>query len=158
MKAFQDHYPESTSHCYGCGSLNPHGHRIRTVWDGDETLTRFTPEPFHTAVPGFVYGGLIASLIDCHSTGAAAAAMYRAEGRGMDTAPAFRFVTGSLQVSYLKPTPLGIELELRGRVQEIKGRKVVVETTVVAGGVATARGTVVAVQMPEAFGAPARDA
>ena len=152
MNAFQDHYGENVSHCYGCGSLNSHGHRIRTTWDGDETLTRFTPEPYHTAVPGFVYGGLIASLIVCHSTGTAAAAMYRAEGRAMDTLPAFRFVTGSLNVSYLKPTPLGVELELRGTVQEIKGRKVVVETTVLANGVATARGTVVAVQMPEDFG------
>ena len=152
MNAFQDYYGENVSHCYGCGSLNSHGHRIRTTWDGDETLTRFTPEPYHTAVPGYVYGGLLASLIDCHSTGTAAAAMYRAEGRAMDTLPAFRFVTGSLNVSYLKPTPLGVELELRGTVQEIKGRKVVVETTVLANGVATARGTVVAVQMPEDFG------
>ena len=52
----------------------------------------------------------------------------------MDTLPAFRFVTGSLHVDYLKPTPLAGELELRGRVKEIKGRKVVVETTVLAGG------------------------
>jgi acyl-coenzyme A thioesterase PaaI-like protein len=153
MKAFQDFYPESTAHCYGCGSLNMHGHRIRTHWDGDETVTRFMPEPFHTAVPGFVYGGLIASLVDCHSTGTAAAAMYRSEGRAMDTTPPLRFVTGSLQVSYLKPTPLGVELELRGTVLEIKGRKVVVETTVFADGIATAKGTVVALQMPEDFGA-----
>ena len=62
-------------------------------------------------------------------------------------------VTGSLQVSYLKPTPLGVELELRGKVQEIKGRKVVVEATVFADGVATAKGTVVALQMPADFGA-----
>ncbi|WP_449369551.1 PaaI family thioesterase [Thiomonas sp.] len=152
-KVFQDSYPDALAHCYGCGRLNPQGHQIKTVWDGDETLTRFTPEPYHIAVPGFVYGGLIASLIDCHSTGTAAAAMYRAEGREMDTQPAFRFVTGSLHVDFLKPTPLGIELEIRGRVKEIKGRKVVVESTVLAGGVATARGEVVAVQMPENFGA-----
>jgi len=152
MKAFQDHYPESTSHCYGCGSLNAHGHRIRTFWDGDETVTRFSPEPWHTAVPGYVYGGLIASLVDCHSTGTAAAAMYRSEGREMDTLPPLRFVTGSLQVSYLKPTPLGGELELRGKVVELNGRIVVVETTVFAGGVATARGTVVAVRMPPDLG------
>ncbi|MBW8758391.1 MAG: PaaI family thioesterase [Burkholderiales bacterium] len=152
MKAFQDYYAEDVAHCYGCGSLNTHGHRIRTHWDGDETVTRFTPLPFHTAVPGFVYGGLIASLVDCHSTGSAAAAMYRSQGREMDSLPALRFVTGSLQVNYLKPTPLGVELELRGTIEEIKGRKVVVETTVLAGGVATATGRVVAVQMPENFG------
>ncbi len=152
MKAFQDYYPENLSHCYGCGSHNPHGHQIKTVWDGDETVTRFTPQPYHTAVPGFVYGGLIASLVDCHSTGTAAAAAYRAEGRDMDTQPPLRFVTGSLHVDYLKPTPLGRELEIRGRVKEIKGRKVIVESTVYADGVATARGEVVAVQMPENFG------
>ena len=69
MKAFQDYYPENVSHCYGCGSKNAHGHRIKTFWEGEETVTHFTPEPYHTAIPGFTYGGLIASLIDCHSTG-----------------------------------------------------------------------------------------
>lgn len=151
MDAFQDHYPENVSHCYGCGSKNEHGHQIKTHWEGDETVTRFTPEPYHTSVPGYAYGGLIASLIDCHSTGTAAAAMYRQEGRDMDSLPSFRFVTGSLHVDFLKPTPLG-ELTLRGTVKEIKGRKVVVECTVFAGDVATARGEVVAVQMPETFG------
>lgn len=153
MKAFQDYYPENVAQCYGCGALNTHGHRIKTHWEGDESVTRFTPEPYHTAVPGFTYGGLIASLIDCHSTGTAAAAMYRDQGREMDTLPPFRFVTGSLHVDYLKPTPIDVELEIRGRVKEIKGRKVVIETTVLARGVATARGEVVAVQMPESFGA-----
>ncbi|QDZ27894.1 PaaI family thioesterase [Noviherbaspirillum sp. UKPF54] len=153
MKAFQDYYPDNVAHCYGCGSRNDHGHRIKTYWEGEESVTRYTPEPYHTAIPGYVYGGLLASLIDCHSTGTAAAAMYRAEGREMGTLPPFRFVTGSLHVNYLKPTPLSGELEIRGRVKEIKGRKVVVETTVFADGVATASGEVVAVQMPDSFGA-----
>lgn len=152
MDAFQDHYPESVAHCYGCGRLNEHGHQIKTVWDGDETVTRFTPERYHTSVPGFAYGGLLASLIDCHSTGTAAAAMYRQEGRGLDSLPAFRFVTGALHVDYLKPTPIDGPIEIRGRIKEIKGRKVIVETTVLAGGVTTARGEVVAIQMPESFG------
>jgi acyl-coenzyme A thioesterase PaaI-like protein len=151
MSTFQDHYPENVAHCYGCGRLNPHGHQIKTRWEGDETVTRFQPRPEHTAIPGFVYGGLLASLIDCHGTGTAAAAMYRAENRPLDSLPAFRFVTGALHVNYLKPTPLGPELEIRGRVKEIKGRKVVVEATVYADGVATAQGEVVALQMPESF-------
>lgn len=150
-KAFQDYYPDNVAHCYGCGRLNPHGHQIKTYWERDETVTRFHPEPFHTAIPGYVYGGLIASLIDCHGTGTAAAAMYRSEGRGMDSEPPFRFVTGSLHVDFLKPTPLSGELEIRGRVKEIKGRKVVVEVAVSAEGVATARGEVVAIQMTESF-------
>ena len=152
MKAFQDYYPENVSHCYGCGSQNPHGHRIRTFWEGDETVTRYTPQPWETSMPGFAYGGLIASLIDCHSTATAAAAMYRSEDRAMDSLPPFRFVTGSLHVDFKKPTPI-VELEIRGRVKEIKGRKVIVETTVWVDGIATARGDVVAVQMPDSFGA-----
>jgi acyl-CoA thioesterase FadM len=98
-----------------------------------------------------VYGGLIASLIDCHATGTAAAAAYRAEGRAMDSEPRHRYVTAALHVDYLKPTPIDGEIELRGRVKEIKGRKITIETTVFAGGVATARGEVVAVPMPATF-------
>ena len=153
MKAFQDYYPDNLAHCYGCGRNNADGHRIKTVWEGDESVTRYTPRPEHMAIPGYVYGGLIASLIDCHSTGTAAAAMYRQEGRAMDTLPPFRFVTGSLNVSYLKPTPLGPVLEIRGTVREIKGRKVIVDSVLYADGVATAKGEVVAVQMPDSFGA-----
>lgn len=154
-KAIQDFYPENLAHCYGCGAHNPHGHRIRTWWaedDPETTLTRFTPAPFHTAIPGFVYGGLIASLIDCHGTGSAALAAYRAEGREPGTAPPLRFVTGRLSVDFLKPTPLGPVLEIRGQIKEMQGRKVVVEATVSANGEVTARGEVVAVRMPENFG------
>jgi acyl-coenzyme A thioesterase PaaI-like protein len=150
--AIQDHYPENLAHCYGCGRLNEQGHHIRTDWDGDETVAVFTPEPWHIAIPGFVYGGVIASLVDCHSTGTAAAAAYRAASREPGTEPPFRFVTGALRVDYLKPTPLGPPLTIRARVKEKKGRKVVVESTVYVEGLATARGEVVAVQMPDDFG------
>ena len=150
-QAFQDYYPAQLSYCYGCGRLNEHGLQIKSYWDGDESVCVFTPRPYHIAIPGFVYGGLIASLIDCHGTGTAAAAMYRAEGRALDTLPPFRFVTASLRVDYLKPTPLGAPLEVRGAVKEIKGRKVVVSATLSANGQICARGEVVAVQMPENF-------
>ncbi len=149
IQAIQDHYPENLAYCYGCGRLNQHGHHIRSTWDGDEAVAIYTPEPWHIAVPGFVYGGVIASLVDCHSTGTAAAAAYQAAGREPGTEPAIRVVTGSLHVDFLKPTPLGGPLTIRARVKEIKERKVVVESTVYADGVATAVGKVVAVQMPE---------
>ena len=149
MKAFQDYYPDAMSYCYGCGRLNEHGHQIKSYWDGDETVCHFQPKLHHTAIPGYVYGGLIASLIDCHGTGTAAAAAYRAENRPMDTQPPLRFLTASLHVDYLKPTPLGPLLEVRGKIKEVKGRKVVVEATLSADGVVCARGEVVAVQVPE---------
>ena len=149
VKAVQDYYPEQLSYCYGCGRLNEHGHQIKSWWDGDETVSLFTPKPYHIAIPGYVYGGLIASLIDCHGTGTAALASYRNQDREPGTEPPFRFVTASLQVDYLAPTLLGVELELRGKVTEIKGRKVISEITLSAEGKITARGKVVAVQMPE---------
>ena len=93
--------------------------------------------------------GLIASLIDCHATGTASAAAYRAQGRDMGSEPALRFLTASLQVDYLRPTPLGVPLEIRARVDEVKGRKITVTVTVSANGDVCARGRVVAVQMPD---------
>jgi acyl-coenzyme A thioesterase PaaI-like protein len=150
QKAFQDYYPEHLSHCYGCGHLNEHGLRIKSYWDGEEAVCRFFPKPYHTAIPGYVYGGLIASLIDCHSTGTASAAAYKAAGREMGTEPPFRFVTASLHVDYLRPTPLSDKpLELRSQIKEIKDRKVVVVTTLAVGAEICARGEVIAVKMPE---------
>jgi len=67
----------------------------------------------------------------------------------MDSEPPLRFVTASLHVDYLRPTPLGVPLEVRATVKEIKGRKVVVSATLSANGAVCARGEVVAVQMPE---------
>jgi acyl-coenzyme A thioesterase PaaI-like protein len=150
-KAFQDYYAEEMSHCYGCGRLNQAGLQIKSYWDGEEAVCTYQPKTYHTAVPGFVYGGLIASLIDCHSTGTAAAASYRAQGRPMDTEPPLRFVTASLKVEYLRPTPLGPPLEVRARVEEVAERKVVVNCSLFANGQECARGRVVAVRMPESM-------
>ncbi|CCG09032.1 PaaI family thioesterase [Pararhodospirillum photometricum] len=149
--AFQDAYPEDLSHCYGCGRHNPQGHQLKSFWDGEETVAEFQPEPQHTAVPGFVYGGLIASLIDCHGTGSASAAAYRAEGRALGSEPPLRFVTASLHVDFLRPTPLGPVLKLRGTIEEVKERKVVVAMTVSANDQVCATGRVVAVRLPAAM-------
>lgn len=151
MKAFQDYYPDELAHCFGCGRLNEHGYQLKSFWDGEETVARYLPKPFHTAIPGFVNGGVLASLIDCHATGTAAAASYRAEDRGMDTLPPHRFVTASLRVDYLRPTPLGPELVVRGRARSILGRKVVVDASIAAAGTTTVRGEVVCVELPESM-------
>lgn len=148
-KAFQDYYPDQMSYCYGCGRLNDKGLQIKSFWDGDNTVCVFTPQSYHTAIPGYVYGGLLASIIDCHGTGTASAAAYRAEDRGMDSEPPLRFLTASLHVNYLRPTPIGVPLEVRGRIKEVKGRKVVVSATISAGNQITVEGEVVAIQVPE---------
>lgn len=151
QKAFQDYYPDQLSYCYGCGRLNEYGLQIKSYWDGEEAVCTFQPKPYHTAVPGYVYGGLIASLIDCHATGTASAAIFRAEGRAMDSEPPVRFVTGSLRVDYLRPTPLEGQLELRATVKQIKWRKVVIDVTLSAEGEVCARGEVIAIRMPESM-------
>lgn len=151
MKAFQDYYSDAVSYCYGCGRLNEQGLQIKSYWEGEETVCVYRPKPQHMAIPGYVYGGLIASLIDCHSTGTAAAAAYRHAGRELGTQPEFRFVTASLHVDYLRPTPLGVDLIVRARAVEVKGRKVTVESSLYADGQECARGRVVAVQMPDSL-------
>jgi acyl-coenzyme A thioesterase PaaI-like protein len=146
--SIQDFYPDDFAHCYGCGRLNPTGLKLKSRWDGDEIVARFLPRPEHVAVPGFVYGGLIASLIDCHAMGTAAAYAARVAGREMGDGPAPRFVTAALRVDFLAPTPLGPELEVRGHVKERSERKTVVAVSVEAAGQVTARGEVVAVPLP----------
>lgn len=143
----QDLYPDMVAHCHGCGRLNDGGHHFQTLWDedADEGVTRYTPGPTHTSMPGYVYGGLIASILDCHGIGTAAAAVRRARG---ESAP-LRYVTASLHVDFVAPTPLGPELVARGRVVEMKERKVVVDVRLLAGDVECARGRVIAVQIPE---------
>jgi len=151
MKAIQHYYPDEWAQCFGCGRLNERGHHIESYWEGNEAVARFTPRPYHVAIPGFVNGGILASLVDCHATGTAAAAAYRAEGREMGTLPAHRFVTASLRVDYLKPTPLGPELLVRGRVRTATARKSVIEVTISAGDAETVRGEVVCVEVPESM-------
>jgi len=147
--AVQDHYPDDVAHCYGCGRLNPDGLQLKSRPVGDEVVARLVPRPHHTAMPGFVYGGLLASLVDCHAMGTAAAAAVRAAGRRLGDGPAPRFVTARLDVTYLQPTPLGPELEIRGRVRELGARKAIVEVTIAAAGEVTVRGEVVAVRIPD---------
>ncbi|WP_100398775.1 PaaI family thioesterase [Bacillus sp. FJAT-44742] len=151
-KAIQDIYPEEIAWCYGCGRLNEKGHHFRTGWHGDQTVTIYTPSEEHTAIPGFVYGGVIASLIDCHGTGTASLALHHKNGNhiGDGTEPP-RFVTGSLHVDFLKPTPKDTPLKAIGTIEEIHPKKWKVHTEVFANDVLCATGEVVAVVMPGTF-------
>ncbi|TQS74143.1 PaaI family thioesterase [Ornithinibacillus gellani] len=151
-QAIQDIYPDDYAWCYGCGRLNKDGLHLRTGWNGDQTITIYTPREEHTAIPGFVYGGLIASVIDCHGTGSAALALHRKNGHEIgDGAEPPRFVTASLQVNYLKPTPHGVPLKAVGKIEEIHPKKWKIHTEVFANDVCCASGEVVAAVMPSTF-------
>lgn len=146
--AFQDLYAEPFSHCYGCGRNNPHGHRLKSYWDdrypdGECTVARFTPgAQYSGGVPEHVYGGLIASLLDCHGTASASAFLARSYG---DKATLPRCVTASLKVDFLRPTPLGVELTITATQRAVDGRKVRVDLALHATGQLCARGEMLAV-------------
>ena len=144
--AIQDTYPEPAAHCYGCGRLNEVGYQIKTSSDGDTTVTEFVPARYHTAFIDSTYGGLIASIIDCHSTGSAAIFAMQAEGLEVGEGPSPRFVTAHLEVDYLAPTPLS-QMHLVGRATEIKERKVIVATELWVEGEVTATGSAVLVKL-----------
>jgi acyl-coenzyme A thioesterase PaaI-like protein len=149
--AIQDLYPQDFAHCFGCGRNNSEGHQLKSFVDSDEVVARFTPSPSHIAVPGFVYGGLLASLVDCHAMATAAAAAELAAGRKIGDGEVPRYVTAALHVEYLKPTPLGCELEIRGRVTERSEKKAVVAMTISASGVVTVQAEAVAVRIPKSM-------
>lgn len=145
--AIQDHFNGEHAICYGCGHNNPHGLHIRTQWDGEYGIFCFTPENYHTAFPGVVYGGLIASLFDCHCIGTAIAAAYDAEDRQPGTDPAIMYVTANLNVTFIRPTPMDGELMLKARIDEARGRKTIVSSTLTAGGMECANARVVGVRV-----------
>lgn len=149
--AIQDLYPEATSHCYGCGYSNEKGHKLKSYWNGGAAKARFLPGADYTAMPGYVYGGLLASLIDCHATATAAAACCHAKDVELAPGTLPRFVTAALKIDYLLPTPVGIELELQARALEVRDRKVVVEVELLADSKLCATGNVVTVRMPDSM-------
>lgn len=127
--------------CYGCGSAHPHGLRVQSHWaeDGIHLICRHTPDATFTGWPGLVYGGLLAMLVDCHSNWTAMAYHYRSEGRAPGSLPRIDCVTGRLGLEYLKPTPMGVELLLKARVEGEVARKSRVVCEVWADGVLTVR-------------------
>lgn len=150
MKAIQDYYAENYSHCYGCGPGNPKGMQIKSYPDGEQTVCRYTPGIYYTGgFPDSLYGGILASLIDCHAAATASYAKLCEQGLVLGDVPSPRFVTASLKVDYLKPAPSGREVELRGRAVEIKNRKITVHVTLSVDGDVKVKGEVLMIQLRE---------
>ncbi|MCC6613857.1 MAG: PaaI family thioesterase [Anaerolineae bacterium] len=147
QQPIQNFYSDNIAICYGCGRHNDHGLHIQTYWDGTTGIAHFNPQPYHTAFPGVVYGGLLASVIDCHAIGTAIAAMYDAEGRAPGSDPEITCVTGNLNVTYLHPTPIGLELTIRATIKTLSERKAIVEAAVIAEELETVQAEIVAVRV-----------
>jgi hypothetical protein len=128
--------------CYGCGSKNPHGLHVKSYWhaDGIHVMATHMPDSKYCGWPDLVYGGLLAMLVDCHSNWTAMAYHYRAEQREPGSLPRIDCVTGYLGIKYIKPTPMGVTLTLRARLDGELGRKSKIICEVYAGDVLTAIG------------------
>ncbi len=152
INAIQDDYSDDFAWCYGCGRLNDEGIHVRTYWEDDQTVSLIQPDQKYIAIPGFVYGGFLASFIDCHGTGSASLALHRKNGHepGDGTTPP-RFVTASLHVDFLRPTPQGVQLKAVGKVEEIHPKKFKVEIQVFANNLHVANGEVIAAVMSKSF-------
>ena len=134
--------------CWGCGPDNPIGLGIESHVEDDEVVCLFTPQPAHNAGPPHVVnGGVLATVIDCHSIAAAAVDVAQRENRALNSEPLIWYVTRSLSIKYLRPTPMGTPIEFRARVTSHGERKSTVVCTVTAAGKRCATAEVVAVRV-----------
>lgn len=142
-RSLQERYA-ARSTCYGCGPANAKGMRIRSFPRDGEVVAEWRPEPHHEAYAGALNGGVIGTLLDCHSNWTAAHHLMRRDGLAQPPCT----VTAEYAIRLLRPTPTGGPVRLVARVVEDRADRAVVEGRLEAGGVtcATSRGTFVAVQ------------
>lgn len=144
---FQDHMPGNV--CFGCGAENPDGLQIKSFWEGDEAVCIWESEEKYHGWRNIMNGGILATLIDCHCMGTAMAAAYKAENRGLDSLPEYRYATGTITVKYLLPTSNLSPVTLRTKVTELKGKKVVMTCDVFCEGKKTAESQVIAIRVAD---------
>jgi acyl-coenzyme A thioesterase PaaI-like protein len=133
--------------CFGCGPANDLGLRIRSFRaadDPDLLVATWKPEPHHEAFEGVLNGGIIGTLLDCHSNWTAAAHLMRARGAGRPPTT----VTLDYAIRLRRPTPTDRPLSITARVVESGDDRATVEAAIEADGevTATCRGTFVAVK------------
>lgn len=151
--AIQDTYGERFQHCWGCGSKNEDGLHLKSFpsEDGSECVCRFTPEEKYTGgVPANLYGGLISMIFDCHGTASAAWFNHHNNGLTLDENTVItRYITGRLEVDFLSPTPMGKEVTVTAKAEEIGERKIIVSMVMTADGKPRAKAKIVAVRVKD---------
>ena len=146
-KAFQDYWDHND--CWGCGAHNEGGLRIKSRWSEEGAVCLWTPEAQYKAGPdGYLNGGIIGTLIDCHSICTAIADCYRLEDRGLDTGPLLWCVTASMNIDYKRPVPITRPVRLLANVKWREGRKITVKCELFSADDLCAVGEVLAVKVP----------
>ncbi|MEI6622093.1 MAG: PaaI family thioesterase [Actinomycetes bacterium] len=128
-----------TMNCFGCGPANRLGLRLRSFPSDGGTIAEFTPWPEHDNGLGFLNGGIICTVLDCHS---ATPMFLEADRLGvLDLSKALPYVTAGLDVRYLRPTPLAATLQLRAEAIKVDSSAVTVTVEVSSDGKVTATAT-----------------
>ncbi len=147
-KAFQDQTP--SNNCWGCGPNNEEGLQIKSYWNEEvegETILHWTPAPYHKAGPDHILnGGIISTIIDCHSIFTAVA--QAAKDEGVPISNEIWYVTGTLKVVYLNPTPIDQPVELHARVIEAKRKKSKITCSLISNGIETVQGESIGIRVP----------
>src|SRR5438045_6901913 len=132
-QSLQDEYAPQ-NRCFGCGPANDKGLRIKSRPEGEELIADWQAEPHHEAFTGMLNGGIVGTLLDCHSNWTAAWHLMRRDG--LDRPPCT--VTADFHVRMRHPTPSAQAVELRARIVESSGSKVKVMAELASGGKITA--------------------
>lgn len=148
MKAIQDQIPHN--HCFGCGPYNSLGLKIKSFWqDENQTICHFKPGPHHSAGPcQYLNGGIIATVFDCHGICTAIAKGYQLAGRDIGEGEQIWYVTGNLDINYLKPTPIDREITFLATVEHIRERKMMLKCRLEVDEVLFAEAKVTAIRVP----------
>ncbi|GAA5213224.1 PaaI family thioesterase [Corallincola platygyrae] len=153
--AFQDQIPHN--HCFGCGPNNAQGLQIKSYWQDDCTsICNFSALPHHSAGPkGYLNGGIISTLIDCHAICTSIADCYRENNQHIGEGPVHWCVTGELNVRYLAPAPIATPVQLIAKVTETSGKKRIIECKLYSvdqhDRTLCATASVVAIKVPESW-------
>jgi acyl-coenzyme A thioesterase PaaI-like protein len=120
--------------CFGCGPANPGGLRIKSRVVGDTVVADWTPGPDHRAFPGVLNGGIIATLLDCHSWWTAAYHLMQADGLAMPPS----IVTADLAIRYVRPTSTDRPVRLSARLAATTSRGTVIDAVLTSAEAVTA--------------------
>ncbi|NQW28499.1 MAG: PaaI family thioesterase [Flammeovirgaceae bacterium] len=142
---FQDYMPGNV--CFGCGSQHPEGLRIKSFWEGDSAICIWQPDEKYHGWANLLNGGIIAALIDCHCMGTAMAYAYQQEARALDSTPIYRYATGGLNVTYMKPTSTHELVTLSAQIVSVARKKTILKCTLSSAGIITVTADVVAIRV-----------
>lgn len=154
--AIQDQLPPSWQGCFGCGSRNDHGLRIKSFWEGDEVVCTWRPQAHLQGADNILNGGVVATLMDCHTGCASVSYLYRQAGRPLDSEPRMDVVTLNMNVNFLKPVLMNQAVQLRARITSHEGRKIRLSCSVYSGDVEAAHGEFLYLQVDSRPAAPQR--